>query len=266
LSSSLIVFIQSREDCFAILLDPEAVRRKFGKRTYSEDLMKLELSASTVRALACTLLLAPLFAATTASPAGPERWEKDIAAYEEQDRANPPAKGGVVFTGSSIICLWTTMAKDLPDHHVLNRGFGGSQIADATFFANRIIFPYEPKMVVLRAGGNDIHAGKSVEQVFKDYRAFVAKIRTKLPDVPIVFISLSPAPARWEERDANKQLNRLIEAHAKSNPNLRYIETYDMTLNPDGTARTELFVEDRLHFNAEGYKLLTQRVRAALVK
>jgi lysophospholipase L1-like esterase len=121
-------------------------------------------------------------------------------------------------------------------------------------------------MVVLRAGGNDIHAGKPVEQVFEDYKAFVAKVRTKLPNVPIVYISMCPAPARWEERDANKKLNGLIEEFSRSQPNLKYIETYDMTLTADGQPREELFVKDRLHFNEAGYKLLADRVRPVLPK
>ena len=73
------------------------------------------------------------------------RWEKEIAAYERMDRTNPPPKGGVLFIGSSTIRLWKTLAQDFPDQRVINRGFGGSQIVDATHFAERIIFPYEPK-------------------------------------------------------------------------------------------------------------------------
>jgi lysophospholipase L1-like esterase len=195
---------------------------------------------------------------------GPARFEKEIAAYEAADRANPPAKGGIVFTGSSTIRRWTTLAADFPGVNVLNRGFGGCQIEDCTYFADRILFPYEPKMIVLRAGGNDIHAGKSAERVFEDWKAFVAKVRSKMPDVPIVFIGLAPAPSRWSERDANKALNDLVKAHASSEPNLKFVDGYDMTVTPDGQAREDLFVKDRLHFNEVGYKLLVERVRPAL--
>src|SRR5205823_5645605 len=38
---------------------------------------------------------------------GPERFEKDIAAYEAQDRENPPPKGQILFTGASTIRRWT---------------------------------------------------------------------------------------------------------------------------------------------------------------
>jgi lysophospholipase L1-like esterase len=213
--------------------------------------------------VATTTTFAQTRPATTRA-SGLARWEKAIAAYEAADRANPPAKGGVLFIGASSIRLWKTLEQDFPDHHVINRGFGGSQIADSTHFAERIIFPYAPKMVVLRAGGNDLHAGKSVEQVFDDFKAFVAKVRTKLPDAEIVYVSMSPAPARWDEREANRELNRRIEQYAREQPKLKYVETYDMTLTPDGQAREELFVADKLHFNEAGYKLLAERVRPVL--
>jgi len=206
---------------------------------------------------------APAPSATT-RPTGPARWEKEIAAYEAADRANPPAKGGIVFIGSSTIRLWKTLASDFPDHHVLNRGFGGSQIVDATHFADRIVIPYAPRMVVLRAGGNDIHAGKSAERVFADYQAFVTKVRSALPDAQIVYISMSPAPVRWDERHTNKRVNTLIEEFSKRTPGLKYVETYDMSVNHDGTAREELFVKDRLHFNEAGYKILADLVRPVL--
>ena len=194
------------------------------------------------------------------------RWEKDIAAHERADREHPPAKGGVLFIGSSTIVRWKTLAADFPDHHVINRGFGGSEIADSTHFAERIIFPYEPRTLFLRAGGNDIHAGKSPEQVFNDFKAFAAKVHARLPESRIVFISLSPAPSRWNERDANKKLNTLVSEYVQGKPYLAYVETYDLTITPQGDPREELFVADRLHPNAAGYKLLAERVRPFLPK
>ena len=214
----------------------------------------------------CTISC-PLTWSQTTRPAsapavkGPQRWEKEIAAFEKQDSQNPPPKGALLFTGASSIRMWKSLPQDFPNQTILNRGFGGSQIADATYYADRIIFPYEPKMIFFRAGGNDINAGKTADQAFADYKAFVAKVRTKLPDTPIVFISLSPAPKRWNERQENKKLNDLVEAYSKQTPGLKFCDVYDLTLTPDGQAREELFIADKLHFNAEGYKLLAERVR-----
>jgi lysophospholipase L1-like esterase len=229
--------------------------------------MRMILLAAAAIILTCVPVLAaeaPATSAPATRPTSPARWEKEIAAYEAKDHQSPPPKGAILFIGSSTIRLWKTLDQDFADKKLINRGFGGSQIAHATHFAERIIFPYEPKQIILRAGGNDLHGGKSVEQVFADYKDFVAKVRTTLPETEIVYISMSPAPARWNEREANKQLNELIADYAKNNPGLKYVETYDTTLGPDGKAREELFVADRLHFNAEGYKLLAERVRPVL--
>src|SRR2546425_904056 len=146
------------------------------------------------------------------------KWEKEIAAYEQIDRTNPPPKGALLFIGSSTIRLWTTLAQDFPGHQVTNRGFGGSEIVDSTHFAERVIFPYAPRMVFLRAGGNDLNAGKTDEQVFADYKEFVAKMQSKLPEAEIVFIALSPSISRWKQADKEKAANSMIEEYTRGKP------------------------------------------------
>jgi lysophospholipase L1-like esterase len=216
-------------------------------------------------ALLTFFLVLPL-ALRAETPPDFAKWEKAIAAFEAADRANPPAKGALLFVGASGIVRWKTLAEDFPQQRVLNRAFGGSQIAESTHFAERIIFPYEPRMILLRAGGNDIHAGKSAERVFADFKNFVAKIRTKYPEIPIVFISISPSASRWAEAATAKAANALIAAYIRETPHLQYVETYDMVLGADGKPRPELFVEDQLHFTPAAYKLLAERVRPVLPK
>ena len=215
----------------------------------------------TRRCAAGLMLLLAATGVVRAQSATFARWEKDVAAFEAVDRTNPPPKNALLFVGSSTIVRWTTLEKDFPNQPIINRGFGGNEIADSTHFADRIIFPYRPKMIFLRAGGNDIHNGKSPEQVFEDFKAFVSTVHAKLPDTQIAFISLSPSIARWEERDANKKLNALIADYVKDKPRLKYIDTYTVSLDAKGQPRPELFVEDKLHLSAEGYKLLVERVR-----
>ena len=194
------------------------------------------------------------------------KWEKAIAAYEQTDRTNRPPKGALLFIGSSTIRLWKTLAQDFPGQRVINRGFGGSEIVDSSHFAERIIFPYTPRMVFLRAGGNDLWGGKPPEQVFAEFKEFVQKVHAKLPDTEIVFVSLSPSIARWKQADKEKTLNALVKDYISGKPRLKYLETYDMVLGADGQPRAGLFIEDKLHFNAAGYELLAGRVRPFLPK
>jgi len=193
------------------------------------------------------------------------RWEQEIAAYEAADRADPPPKGGVLFVGSSTIRLWKSLARDFPDHKVINRGFGGSEIADAAHFAGRLIFPHEPRQIFLRAGGNDIHAGRLPDQVAADFADFVRTVRVRLPDAEIVYIGVNPAPARWGEGDKYRALNEEIRKLALRLPRVGYVDAYDISLDREGRARPELFLADKLHFNAEGYGLLADRVRPFLM-
>ncbi len=189
------------------------------------------------------------------------RWENEIQAFERSDATNPPPKGGCVFIGSSTVRMWTSVAQDFPDQKVINRGFGGSQIVDSTHFADRVIVPYEPRLVFLRAGGNDLAAGKSVEEVFGDFKDFAATIHAKLPAADIVYIAQSPSIARWKQHEKEKALNELAKGYTKTQPWLHYIESYPIVFGPDGKPRPELFIADGLHFNAAGYKLLAEQVR-----
>ena len=194
------------------------------------------------------------------------KWEKEVAAYEAADRQNPPPKEGILFIGSSTIRLWKTLADDFPGHKVINRGFGGTEIVDSTHFADRLIFPYKPRQIFLRAGGNDLHAGRTPSEVATDFLWFVRTVQERLPGTEILFIALSPAPARWGDGDKTRELNRLIRQMALELTRVGFVDAYDISLTSDGRARPELFVKDRLHFGPEGYKLLAERVRPFLVQ
>lgn len=194
------------------------------------------------------------------------KWEKAITAFETADQANPPSPGAVLFVGSSTIVRWKSLAADFPGTKVLNRGFGGNQIKDCTYYAERMIFPYRPSAIFLRAGGNDLNAGWPVSAVFNDFKAFVAKVRGKFPHLPIYYIGTSPSIKRIEQVAAGNQLNDLIAAFCQNDRDLTYIDTRKLSLDPSGNVRSDLFVPDMLHFNAEGYTLLVAHVRPYLPK
>lgn len=207
--------------------------------------------------------LAPLLARAQTDPA-PSKWEAEIRAFEAADKAHPPPRNGVVFVGSSSIRLWKTLESDFPEFKVLNRGFGGSQLADSVALAGRLILPYRPRMIVLYAGDNDIAAGKSAEEVAADFGAFVARIEAELPEARIAFISIKPSPARWKFADTIRRANQMIQAACRKRRRLVYIDVFSPMLGPDGQPRPELFVEDRLHMNSAGYALWTRLVKPHL--
>jgi lysophospholipase L1-like esterase len=224
--------------------------------------------AVNAKNLVCSALVCLLTCATShltgAEQPGSQRWERDIRAFEAADRVSRPAQDAILFIGSSTIRRWTTLAQDFPEYKVLNRGFGGCQIADCAYYADRIVIPYKPRLIVLRAGGNDIHAGETPEQVRDDFRAFVEKVRAKLPKVRIAYMTIDATPARWANVEREKKANQLIKECITRGENMDFIDTGDATMSAEGKPRAELFVKDRLHFNAEGYKILAGVIRAHL--
>ena len=202
------------------------------------------------------------------SPCGadPAKWERDIAAFEAADREHPAEKGEIVFTGSSTIRRWTTLAQDFPGFRVVNRGFGGSQMDDSLFFAERIIVPREPAAVVIFAGSNDINAGREPVGVAEDFKAFVGKVRGRLPKTAILYIEITSSPKRWEQREKVIEANRLIRAFCKETPGVKFIAVREKFFGTNGEPREELFAADRLHPNGEGYKILAEAIRPLLPK
>jgi len=192
------------------------------------------------------------------------RWDKDIAAFEAQDKTNPPPKGAILFIGSSSIRLWKTLAEDLPEHKVINRGFGGSEIADSVHFVDRIVVPYQPKRIVMYAGGNDINGGKTPERVASDFKAFVSKVHAKLPETKISYISIAGNPARWAQVERVKTANALIREFTTIDKRLSFIDVFPHMLGKDGMPLPDIFVDDRLHMNEKGYAIWKRVIGAAL--
>ncbi|TAL74335.1 MAG: hypothetical protein EPN56_12100 [Rhodanobacter sp.] len=206
------------------------------------------------------LLVLPPYAAARAAD-DHTQWNADIAAFEAADRSNPPPPGAVLFIGSSSIRFWKELAADFPNVRTINRGFGGSEIADSTFFADRIVAPYHPRAIVMYAGDNDIAAGNRPQQVRDDFAAFVRKARAVDPGVPIAFIAIKPSIARKSLLPQIRAANALVRAYAATQKQVTYLDVFTPMLGRDGQPQTRWFIQDGLHMNRAGYELWTSIVR-----
>lgn len=192
----------------------------------------------------------------TSESKGPERWEAAIAKFEETDRKSPPPQGAILFVGSSSIVRWDT-SRSFPQWKTINRGFGGSQIHEVTYYIDRILVPYQPRVIVFYAGDNDIAAGASPEEVRRRFDEFVKAVRTRGVHAPIIFIAIKPSIRRWHLIDKIRTANQLIRSYCEGDPSqkLRFLDVEQAMLGGDGLPRPELFVQDGLHLSEEGYKV-----------
>jgi lysophospholipase L1-like esterase len=219
--------------------------------------------------LLCLLACSPQVvgqSAVTVPPAvsAPSQWEPDIAQFEAQDRASPPRPGSIVFVGSSSIRMWTTLDRDFPGVPVLNRGFGGSEAGDVAQFAERIVVPYKPPVVVFYAGDNDLAAGKTPAQVLTAFQSFVATMHRDLPATRIVFVSIKPSIARWSIVDQMRAANQLVRDYVRTDNRLSYVDVFTPMLDASGQPRRELYIEDGLHMTPAGYAIWRDLIAPAI--
>lgn len=204
--------------------------------------------------------VAPRIPEQVSSPA----WETDMQRFEAADAQSPPPRGGVLFIGSSSIRFWDTLAQDFPGVPVINRGFGGSELRDSTWYADRIIVPYAPRQILIYAGDNDLNAGRTPQQLRADFIAFVERVRRDLPKAKIAYISNKPSPSRAQLLPVQREANTLIAAEAER-LGVDYIDIFTPMLDASGQPDESLFVEDRLHMNRAGY-VIWQRAIAPYLK
>ena len=187
-------------------------------------------------------------------PLAAKDWEKDIAALEAKAAKAEYARGGYLFVGSSSIRMWD-LKKSFPELATINHGFGGSELSDSIQYANRIVIPFQPKVVFLYAGDNDIGNGKSAEVVVKDFVTFAATLRAALPETQVVFLPIKPSLKRWALWPEMKKANSEIEMFTRTMAHLHYLDTVTPMLGADGKPMAELFKSDGLHMTEKGYVL-----------
>ena len=178
-----------------------------------------------------------------------DRWESEIVAYETFERDQPSVPDGFCFLGSSNIRLWHTLSSDFPGINVINRGVGGACLAEVAEFAPRLVAPVKPSVIVVSAGTNDVAAGATAEDVQKAFARLIQNVRRDLPDVKIVFLSIAPSIARWDQVDRQREANRAVQAFVESGQaeGVSFIDTSSAFLGSDGKPAPECFLDDLQH-------------------
>jgi lysophospholipase L1-like esterase len=204
-------------------------------------------------------------AADSTASRGP-RFEPEFAAFAAADRATPPARGGILFVGSSIFRKWTTVAEQMAPLPVLNRAFGGSRTPDLLDRFEQLVPPYAPKVIVFYCGSNDLKATPpdSPEVIFARFREFSERARARLPDVRLVYVSSTRSPdrvPRWEQVD---HYNALVHAYCAATPHHTFVDVNPALVDSAGHPRLDLYLPDKLHFHPPAYEAFTAIIKPVL--
>lgn len=189
---------------------------------------------------------------------------EEFRALAKAEARMPPPRDAVLFYGSSSIRLWQSLAEDFPGRAVVNHGFGGSTLADCVDEMERLVFPVQPRAVVLYAGENDLDQGAAAERIEDLFRDFAERLDDRLGLIPLVFISIKPSPSRAWAFPQVRRANNLIRDALSDWPNARFLDVFPLMLDAAGKVRHELFTEDWLHLSRAGYLMWAAQVRTCL--
>ena len=213
--------------------------------------------------LTCLVCIATQFKATAQQT---KPFWSEIQAFQKQDSIAMPPKNGIVFVGSSSVRMWKDAEETFRKYQVINRGFGGSTLADAILYQDELIFRYEPRQVVIYTGENDVASGVSATETFDRFKTLVTNIRAKMPEVPLVFLSMKESPSRKQYRDTLLKANAMIKDYMSTMPKAVYLDVNAKMLDKAGNTRPELFREDMLHLKKQGYDIWEKALRPYLLK
>ncbi|MFT3703291.1 MAG: GDSL-type esterase/lipase family protein [Agriterribacter sp.] len=191
---------------------------------------------------------------------------EDIQHFKKKDSAHFPAKGAVLFIGSSSFTKWTDVQDYFPTHTIINRGFGGSTLPDVIHYVNDIVFPYDPKQVVIYCGENDLASSDTVsaETVVSRFVTLFTMIRQRYKKTSIVYVSMKPSPSRERLFLKMQAANAAIKTFLGTQKRTVFVNVYPLMLDASGQPRKELFVEDMLHMNKSGYEIWQKALEPVL--
>jgi lysophospholipase L1-like esterase len=222
----------------------------------------LALSILCIAGAVCTINAAAINDKTVSYP-DPKRWSKEADAFEQWDRKNSYPQNAVLFAGSSSIVQWST-ASAFPDFPVINRGFGGSVMADLVYYVDAFVLKYQPKVVVVYSGDNDCAAGIPPQSVAGDFKTVADKIHAALPTARIICLSVKLSDARKDFWSQMRQVNKLYKQYAETKEYITYVDLNVLLQKEDGTPDPVFFLSDRLHLSEKGYAVWNKSLSAII--
>jgi lysophospholipase L1-like esterase len=192
---------------------------------------------------------------------------QEVDAFSKIDAERPPPPNAILFIGSSSFKLWKGVDSSFPGKTIINRAFGGSSLTHQIDYIDKIIYPYDPRQILVYCGENDIAESKLVtaDTVLQRFKRLHALIRNKYPKVPISFVSIKPSPVRAEFLSTVIESNKLIKSFCKKSKRTDFIDVFTPMLGLDNKPREDIFLSDRLHMNKNGYTIWKKSIEPYLI-
>ena len=200
-----------------------------------------------------------------------EVWKESMEDVVREYEKEPLQKGQIVFYGPSYFTRWSpkygmkAMRESLFGASgapcAVNRGFGSSSAEHQLYYYSRMVRPLEPKVLVYTSHANGPSFGYSDEESWELAQRVIAWARTDFPGIKIYLVGAHPSRDEDAFQTAKKKrYNRIVKGFAEGEEDIFFLDLYD---HPE-FLRKDIFIEDGVHFNQDGYDLYAAFYQEAL--
>lgn len=176
-------------------------------------------------------------------------------------------KGGVLIMGSSTMDYWKTWQTDIGGRLGYNVGIGGTIVEDWLYAYDKLVKPFNPSVILVYLGGNNInnmgHTGAYAESLMEQ---LLGKMHADFPDAEIYYIYSMAVPSCYKGGKFNTEYGAFIDemkALVEKTDWLSGIDTFN-DLTKDGEAKKELYRNDGIHLNDDGYDVFARIINDAV--
>lgn len=189
-----------------------------------------------------------------------KRWETIQAAIAKVDKIE------VLFIGDSYFELadnpeyaGKNLLKNTFVEDCVNAGVCGSKFADWLTWIEKLKDIKSPEKIVINLGFNDLHAGKSYEKVYGDFKKLLRLLRSYFADTKIYLISAIHCPNDVNRFDEEVKYNHLIATNAAKHGVV--VGDWNDRIRLSGV---NCFHQDAIHPNEKGYELFIEFLKELL--
>lgn len=199
--------------------------------------------------------------------------KKYVLEYEKEEIE----KGLIMFYGDSSFTRWKPASghRALEDDirmkdgskAVINHGFGTSTAEEQLYFYNRMVLPWEPRALVVQTHGNDTDLNYSPEEIIFLQSRLLEYARCDMPGIKFYLCDVRPLQKTMDDKYTFYhhiiQYNELLKDYCAKHDDCTYVCHTESPLFYNkpadvgryDTIRTDIFVEDQVHYNQKGYDL-----------
>ncbi|HKJ79485.1 MAG TPA: hypothetical protein VKA10_08115, partial [Prolixibacteraceae bacterium] len=174
------------------------------------------------RSIATIFLILLCGICNTTNAQDPNRFKEQVDRLANKEHNFDADKKLVIFAGSSSIVMWKDVQQRFPEYNVVNNGFGGSHFSDLIYFYDKLLKNYDPEMIFIYEGDNDIAGKKRPGKIKRQAKKLRKMLREDFPETKVVFISPKPSIAREHLGNKYMRLNRKLERYANRKDNTEF--------------------------------------------